>query len=155
MKFNELNVISTRKSTRVGRGISAGKGKTAGRGTKGQKARAGSGKKEGFEGGQTPLMMRLPKLRGFKSHRPKAEVVYTSQLASVKGDITNSSLHEAGLVSSAYSNVKLIVKGDVSTAHKVSLQGASEKAVAMVQKAGGSFVKVNKPQRTSTKKSDK
>ena len=58
---------SRKERTRVGRGIAAGKGKTAGRGTKGQKARAGGGIPAWFEGGQTPLHMRIPKLRGFKN----------------------------------------------------------------------------------------
>lgn len=154
MKFNELKVTANKGPKRVGRGISAGQGKTAGRGTKGQKARAGSGKKEGFEGGQTPLVMRLPKLRGFRSIRPKAETVYTSQLNGMK-EVTNSSLYEAGLIESAYSNVKVVVKGELKGAVKVSLQGASASAKDAIQKAGGSFTKVTRPQRTSTKKDDK
>jgi len=69
MKYNELNISKDKNARRVGRGISAGRGKTAGRGTKGQKARAGSRRKPGFEGGQNPLMNRIPKLRGFKQFR--------------------------------------------------------------------------------------
>ncbi len=154
MKFNELNLSSNTSRTRVGRGISAGKGKTAGRGTKGQKARAGSGKKEGFEGGQTPIIMRLPKLRGFRSHRPKAEVVYTGQLNQFKGDVNNHKLFEAGLVSSAYSNVKVVARGELKSAVKVSLQGASASSVEAIQKAGGSFNKVTRPQRAAKAKSE-
>lgn len=151
MKFNELTISSNKNKTRVGRGISAGKGKTAGRGTKGQKSRAGSGKKEGFEGGQTPLVMRLPRLRGFTSHRPKTEVVYTSQLAEIKGPVTNESLYSAGLIESAYSKVKLVVKGELTGKVDVSLQGASASALTAIQKAGGSFTKITRPQRVSTK----
>ncbi len=69
MKLHDLRPAegSRKERTRVGRGIAAGKGKTAGRGTKGQKARAGGGIPPWFEGGQTPLHMRIPKLRGFKN----------------------------------------------------------------------------------------
>ena len=69
MKLHDLRPAAgaTKARTRVGRGIAAGKGKTAGRGTKGQKARAGASIPAWFEGGQTPLHMRIPKLRGFRS----------------------------------------------------------------------------------------
>ena len=69
MKLHDLRPAdgSRKERTRVGRGIAAGKGKTAGRGTKGQKARAGGSIPPWFEGGQTPLHMRIPKLRGFKN----------------------------------------------------------------------------------------
>lgn len=139
MKFHELNVSSNPDRRRVGRGISAGQGKTAGRGTKGQGARTGKGRRPGFEGGQNPLMARLPKLPGFRSIRVKAENVYTGQLDTVKGVVDNFTVFEAGLTSSPYVRVKLVVKGDVTAKHDVKLQAASENAVAAVQKAGGSF----------------
>ena len=78
MKLHDLQPAegSRKARIRVGRGIAAGKGKTAGRGTKGQKARAGGGIPAWFEGGQTPLHMRIPKLRGFKNRfRVEYEVV--------------------------------------------------------------------------------
>jgi len=155
MKYNELTIASHKNKTRVGRGISAGKGKTAGRGTKGQKSRAGSGKKEGFEGGQTPLVMRLPRLRGFTSHRAKTEVVYTHQLNDFKGVVTNESLHTSGLIDSAFSKVKVVTKGELTSSVTVSLQAASATAKDAIQKAGGSFTKVNIPQRAAkTKKAE-
>lgn len=154
MKFNELTVTSNISRRRVGRGIAAGRGKTAGRGTKGQKARTGHGKKEGFEGGQTPIMKRTPKLRGFRSIRPKTENVYTSQLSQIKGDVTNEKLYEAGLVESAHSTVKVVAKGELTTKVTVSLQGASAGAIEQIQKAGGSFTRVERPKQTP-KKADK
>ena len=72
MKYNELSPVAGKSRKRVGRGIAAGQGKTAGRGTKGQGARTGSSKRPGFEGGQNPLMQRLPKLAGFKSKAVRA-----------------------------------------------------------------------------------
>lgn len=154
MKYNDLDVTKSRSAKRVGRGIAAGQGKTAGRGTKGQKARTGSSRKPGFEGGQNPLMQRLPKLHGFKSHKAVVENVYTGQLDDIKGKtIDNFAVAEAGLVSNPYVQVKLVVKGEVKKAVAVKLQGASENAIAAVQKAGGSFDAV--PQVGRSKKEKK
>ncbi|HUD06885.1 MAG TPA: 50S ribosomal protein L15 [Candidatus Saccharimonadales bacterium] len=140
MKYNELTLTKHRKPNRVGRGISANQGKTAGRGTKGQKSRTGSSKKPGFEGGQNPLLQRLPKLRGFSSKKPIVEVVYTGQINDLKDkSVNNQSLHDAGLVSSPYVKAKLILNGELTRAVKVELQGASKSASAMVVKAGGEF----------------
>lgn len=154
MKFNELKTTRSRKSVRAGRGISAGKGKTAGRGTKGQRARAGSGKKPGFEGGQNPIMQRLPKLPGFRSFRTSAEVVYTNQLNNLGAKVTNQVLADAGLVSSAHTNVKLVVKGELTKKVTVELQAASTRAIDAIEKAGGSFTKVDRlprPAKTAKK----
>lgn len=155
MKYNELKVTKYRKSNRVGRGIAAGQGKTAGRGTKGQRSRTGSGRRPGFEGGQNPLMQRIPKLPGFRSIRVPAENVYTGQLDAVGGTIDNFSLFNAGLVSSPYVRVKLIVKGEVTKKVTVKLQAASETAAAAVQKAGGTFAAVDQVKRIKKEKTTK
>jgi large subunit ribosomal protein L15 len=154
MKYNELSISKSRSAKRVGRGIAAGQGKTAGRGTKGQKARTGSSRKPGFEGGSNPLMQRLPKLHGFNSHKVKPENVFTKQLNDLKGKVVdNFALAEAGLVTNPHVNVKLLVKGEVTKAVTVKLQGASENAIAAVQKAGGTFEAV--PQVARIKKEKK
>ncbi|MES2970791.1 MAG: 50S ribosomal protein L15 [Patescibacteria group bacterium] len=139
MKFHELNVTANEKARRVGRGISAGRGKTAGRGTKGQNSRTGNGRRPGFEGGQNPLMQRLPKLRGFRSIRVKMEALYTGQLGQFSGTVDNFTLASAGLISSPYVQVKLITKGEVTKKVTVKLQAASVTAIAAIQKQGGSF----------------
>src|ERR1044072_6994939 len=109
MKFNELKLTKSKAVKRVGRGVSAGQGKTAGRGTKGQGARTGSKAKPGFAGGTNPLMQKLPKLPGFKSHRPVVETVYTRELEQFSGKTVDASLlAEAGLISNAFVKVKLI-----------------------------------------------
>src|SRR3982750_216254 len=109
MKYNELEITSNKSGKRVGRGISAGQGKTAGRGTKGQKARTGKKLRPGFAGGQNPLMQQLPKLPGFRSHRTPFETVYTGQLDALKAKtVTSETLANAGLISNAYVNVKLL-----------------------------------------------
>lgn len=151
MKYNELSVTRQRKTNRVGRGISGGQGKTAGRGTKGQGARK-SGVKAGFEGGQMPLHMRLPKLRGFKSKKPGVAEVTTGQLNALKGaSIDTSVLTEAGLIPNPHVKTKLIVNGELNTKKTVKLQAASKSAVEMIEKAGGTFAKVEQLGRTGAK----
>lgn len=157
MKFHELQTTKNKTAKRVGRGIAGGQGKTAGRGTKGQRSRAGSGKRPGFEGGQTPLMVRLPKLHGFRSLRAKAEEVNTGQLDQFSGKTVDTfTLAAAGLTSSPFVRVKLLSKGEVTKKVTVKLQGASASAIAAVQKAGGTFEKVALEARpASTKKAEK
>jgi large subunit ribosomal protein L15 len=158
MKYHELNIAKNKTPKRVGRGIAAGQGKTAGRGTKGQGARTGSSARPGFAGGSNPLMQQLPKLPGFKSHRVKAEVVYTGQLEQFGGKtVTAETLAEAGLISNPYVAVKVVVKGELTKKVTVKLAKASASAVAAIQAAGGSFESAERLQRpqTSTKKADK
>jgi large subunit ribosomal protein L15 len=156
MKFNDLQTSKKRTTKRVGRGIAAGQGKTAGRGTKGQNSRAGGKRRPGFEGGQNPLYMRLPKLPGFRSIRPKAELVYTGQLDQFSGKTAdNFTLFNAGITSSPHVKVKLVVKGDVTKKVAVKIQSASEPAIAAVQKAGGSYESVKQIGRTKQEKTPK
>jgi large subunit ribosomal protein L15 len=155
MKIHELKVATTRSTKRVGRGISAGQGKTAGRGTKGQKSRTGKGRRPGFEGGQTRLMRRLPKLRGFRSIRTPMETVYTGQLSSMGTNVDNYTLAEAGLVTSPYVQVKLLFREEVPKKYTIKLQAASANAVAAIQKSGGIFSKTAQVKRISTKSDDK
>jgi len=150
MKINELQVKKTKSSSRVGRGIAAGRGKTAGRGTKGQKSRTGSSKKPGFEGGQNPLMQRLPKLPGFRSLRVAHEVVYTGQLNNLGAKVTNASLAEAHLVSNAHVSVKVVTKGELTKKVTVELQAASVSAIEAIEKAGGEFKKTARQGRART-----
>jgi large subunit ribosomal protein L15 len=151
MKFNELTVQKSKNSRRLGRGIAAGQGKTAGRGTKGQNSRSGGRVRPGFEGGQNPLMQRLPKLRGFTSKRPKAETVATGDLDKLGANIDNKALAEAGLITSEYVRAKLVLGGDVAKKHSLKLQGASQSAIKAIEKAGGDFKAVEIPKRPKTK----
>jgi large subunit ribosomal protein L15 len=156
MKFNQLQTTSAKQSRRVGRGIAAGRGKTAGRGTKGQKARAGSSAKPGFAGGTNPLMQKLPKLPGFKSHRVAPENVYTGQLEQLNGKtVTAETLAEAGLISNPYVSVKLLSKGELTKSVTVKLSRASAGAIEAIEKAGGSFEKTARLSRPKTAKPKK
>jgi large subunit ribosomal protein L15 len=155
MKYNELASPVAKSKKRVGRGIAAGQGKTAGRGTKGQGARTGYSKKPGFEGGQNPLMQRLPKLHGFRSFRVRAEEVFTDQLNDLGAKVDNTVLAEKGLVSSPYVRVKLLNRGELTKKVSVSLQAASQTAIETIQKAGGEFKPTARLARPTTKKADK
>ena len=151
MKYNELEVTKNARPSRVGRGISAGQGKTAGRGTKGQKARTGHRKMPaGFMGGQRAIMQAIPKLKGFKTLHAKAEVVYTDRLNDLSGKVDNFSLCEAGLISTPYTKVKVITRGDLTAKLDVNLQFASKTAIEAIKKAGGSFTKAPIPSRVKT-----
>ena len=129
-----------KERTRVGRGIGSGLGKTAGRGHKGSYARAGKGKiKAGFEGGQTPMQRRLPKV-GFRSLTAKdtAEVLLY-KLALVEGDVVDfATLKAAKLVPSTAKRAKIVKKGDI--ARKLTVKGVhvTAGAKAAIEAAGGS-----------------
>jgi large subunit ribosomal protein L15 len=147
MKLNQLrdNEGARTHRTRVGRGSSSGLGKTSGRGVKGAKARAGVSI-HGFEGGQMPLYMRLPK-RGFYNHFANDFAVINlgriqSAIDSGKlkaGDtITEADLLGAHLVSRARHGVRLLAKGEWKTKLSFEVAGASQSAIAAVEKLGGS-----------------
>jgi large subunit ribosomal protein L15 len=158
MKVNELQVTAHKDKKRVGRGIAAGQGKTAGRGTKGQNSRTGKKHNFTFMGGQGPLMQRIPKMRGFKSLHVPAQVVYTDMLSELAGKtVDNKAMFDAGLVSTPYHTVKIILRGEVKGAVTVKVQGASKGAQEAIAKAGGTFVKAPVPNLPASqrKKEDK
>jgi large subunit ribosomal protein L15 len=141
MRLNDLRPgKGARKSrTRVARGIGSGLGKTAGRGHKGQHARAGGTHRYGFEGGQMPLQRRLPKV-GFRSLKKRdTEEVRLYQLAALKIDtIDLIALHAAGLVTSRARKVKIVLKGEITRAIKLTGLLATAGAKAAIEAAGGS-----------------
>jgi large subunit ribosomal protein L15 len=146
MKYNELQVTANKDRKRVGRGISAGQGKTAGRGTKGQNSRTGHKLRATFMGGQGPLVQRIPKNRGFKSLRAKAQTVYTGGLNGVKGaTIDAMTLYEAGLVASPYHSIKLILRGEYTGKATIRVTAASAGAIKQIEKAGGKFESTDVP----------
>ena len=146
MKLNEIkdNAGSRKGRMRVARGIGSGKGKTAGRGQKGQTSRSGVSI-NGFEGGQMPLHMRLPK-RGFNNIFSKdyAEVnlgmiqkMIDAKKLDVKGTVDHAALKAAGLARGGKNGVRLLAKGELKTKINLTVAGASKAAVAAVEKAGG------------------
>ncbi|MEE9380609.1 MAG: 50S ribosomal protein L15 [Hyphomonadaceae bacterium] len=145
MKLNELSPApgSTKNRKRIGRGVGSGTGKTGGRGVKGQKARSGVAI-NGFEGGQMPIYMRLPK-RGFTAPNSKKHAwVNIGRLSKAIADgkldaksITEESLLEAGLVRRINDGVRLLAKGEAPKNANITVTGASKAAVEAVEKAGG------------------
>jgi len=132
---------SRRPRKRVGRGVGSGSAKTSGRGTKGAGARAGRKHKPHREGGQIPLIMRLPK-RGFHNYMAADEfqVVNVKALAKFKkgSEVDAAALVEAGLIRSATRPVKLLGDGALENSLKVKVNQASASARAKVEAAGGS-----------------
>ena len=151
MKYNQLQASSNKDRKRVGRGISAGGGKTAGRGTKGQNARTGKKLHATFQGGQNPIVAASPKLKGFKSHRAPAQVVYADHLNGLKGTVDNIALFEAGLISTPFHTVKVIARGECTAKIALKTQGASKSVIEAITKAGGSFERVATPLQKSAK----
>ena len=136
MKYNDLIVERNARPTR------------AGRGTKGQKARTGHKKMPAtFMGGQRALMQAVPKLKGFKSLHKKAELVYTDNLNGLTGIVDNFILAEANLITTPYTKVKIITRGDLDAKIELKTQFASKTAIEMIKKAGGSFAKAKIPAR--------
>jgi len=152
MKLNELKPApgSVKQRKRVGRGVGSGKGKTGGRGVKGQKSRSGVAL-NGFEGGQMPIYMRLPK-RGFTSRNRKdyaevnvgrlAKAIAAGKLDA--SDITEETLVTAGLVRRIRDGVRLLAKGETPKNAKITVTGASKAAIEAVEKAGGSVTVTGK-----------
>jgi large subunit ribosomal protein L15 len=139
MKLHELSPAAGSKHTkkRVGRGPGSGLGKTAGRGEKGQKSRSGYTLRPGFEGGQMPLVRRVPK-RGFTNiWRVEYAVVNLGALADFDGDVTPEQLVARGLVRSG-KPVKVLGDGEIGKALKVSAHRFSKSARAKIEAAGGS-----------------
>jgi len=147
MKLTDIrdNAGARKGRMRVGRGIGSGKGKTSGRGQKGQKSRSGVAIK-GFEGGQMPLHMRLPK-RGFNNPFGKdyAEVnigmvqkLVDAGKLDANGVIDHEVLKAAGVARGGKNGVRLLGKGELSAKLSFKVAGASKGAVEAVEKAGGS-----------------
>lgn len=141
MKLNTLSPEpgSRTSKKRLGRGIGSGLGKTSGKGHKGQKARAGGYHKINFEGGQMPIQRRLPKL-GFKSRVAKTvDQITVAELAKVKAKVIDlTALREAGLISNAIKDVKVILSGELAKAVKLKGLRVSKGAREMIEKLGGS-----------------
>ena len=132
---------SKRNRKRVGRGPASGNGKTAGRGMNGQKSRAGGGKGAGFEGGQTPLARRLPKLPGFRNfNRVEYVPVNVSRLDAKfnAGDLVDAdTLYAAGIIKNTTDPIKVLGDGEITKALTVRVDKVSASARAKIEAVGG------------------
>jgi len=139
MKLHELSPAKGSKRTRkrIGRGPGSGTGKTSGRGSNGQRSRAGYSQRMGFEGGQMPLVRRVPK-RGFTNiFKIRYQVVNLDRLVELEGEITPDILSEQGLVRAGHP-VKILGTGELSTALTIRAHKFSASARAKIEAAGGS-----------------
>ena len=143
MQLNDLRPAEGARKARkrIGRGTSSGYGTTAGRGTKGQLSRTGGGKGAGFEGGQQPLAMRLPKLPGFKNrNRVTFAPVNVARLEGLyeDGEIVDAeSLRAKGVIKHDYIPVKVLGDGDLSKRLTVKVDKVSTSAKAKIEAVGG------------------
>lgn len=143
MQLNDLRPAdgAKKKRKRIGRGNSSGHGTTAGRGTKGQLSRSGGGKGAGFEGGQNPLAMRLPKLPGFKNpNRVEYAPVNLDRLEAKfeAGDVVDgASLEAKGIIKKASTPVKVLGDGELTKAFTVKVDKVSASAQKKIEAAGG------------------
>ena len=168
MRLNELkdNPGSRRSRTRVGRGIGSGKGKTAGRGHKGQKSRSGVAIK-GFEGGQMPIHMRLPK-RGFNNFtKKKYTEITTGKLQSyidrgllkIDKEITETDFISSCEIKKSPNGFKLLNKGDLKSKINISISKATKSSIELIQSLGGTIsileIPKTKRNRKVTKKTNK
>ncbi|MEE9543791.1 MAG: 50S ribosomal protein L15 [Thermodesulfobacteriota bacterium] len=132
---------AVKKRKRIGRGNASGWGRNAGRGEKGQKSRAGSGVRPGFEGGQMPLQRRMPK-RGFHNiFRVENRIVNLADLSKAfkaKETVDAASLLERGLIKSGKTPIKVLGNGDIDIALTVKVDKYSKAALEKIKAAGGS-----------------
>jgi large subunit ribosomal protein L15 len=142
MKLNEIRkpANARKRKRRLGRGDRSGRGKTSGRGHKGARARSGSGGlKPGFEGGQMPLVRRIPK-RGFTNiFKKEYQIINLENLNVFKENdtVTPENLKEKGLIKSVNVPVKLLGKGKINKALIIKVNGISESAKKALEGAGG------------------
>ena len=142
MKLNELSPApgAKKERNRVGRGMGSGNGKTSGRGHKGQNARSGGGVRPGFEGGQMPLYLRLPKV-GFNNSRFAKEyvVVNVSELDRFEDgtEVTRELLKASWIISKYKDGVKILGRGELNKKLTVKVDKFSASAAEKIEKAGG------------------
>ncbi|MDH3674746.1 MAG: 50S ribosomal protein L15 [Anaerolineae bacterium] len=144
MKLHDLRPApgSKKRRKRIGRGMGSGHGKTSGRGMKGQGARSGGGKGPYFEGGQLPLVRRLPFRRGFTNiHRIAYKPVNLDRLQTKFGDtsqeVTPESLVEAGIIKRSDKAVAILAEGELKTALTIKAHRFSKSAKEKIEAAGG------------------
>ncbi|MCA9868850.1 MAG: 50S ribosomal protein L15 [Caldilineae bacterium] len=142
MRLHDLGPAEGSKKSRkrVGRGIAAGQGKTAGRGTKGQNSRSGGGVRPYFEGGQLPLVRRLPHMRGFTNiWRVEFRPVNLNRLADFAADseVSPETLAAAGIIKKATDRVAILADGDIDRPLKVKAHRVSKNARSKIEAAGG------------------
>ena len=136
------NKGSTHRTKRIGRGNGSGQGRTAGKGHKGYQSRSGTKNRFHFEGGQTPLMRRLPK-RGFSNYgfRKEVQIVNLERIASLEIDkVDVAILHEKGVIKKMDITVKILGNGELNKPIEITADMFSKSAIEKLEKAGGKAI---------------
>ena len=154
MRQDELSPApgSKKRRKRVGRGDGSGHGTYSGRGSKGQKSRSGYSRRPGFEGGQLPLIKRLPRKRGFVNiFRIEYHIVNTKQLNIFEpgSEVTPEKLVAAGIVKSRRHPIKILANGDINHPLVVKANKFSTEAKAKIEAAGGKAEEVGRAAETN------
>jgi large subunit ribosomal protein L15 len=165
LNLSNLSPAQPRRARkRVGRGLGSGKGRYSGRGIKGQKARSGSNKMPiGFEGGQTPIDMRLGKLRGstskdampigpFRTYSQPVNVRSLEERFDAGAEVTPDSLKAAGLIAKLSVDVKVLGEGELTKKLSVTAHSFSKSAVEKIEAAGGTVTRLREPVERKKKK---
>ena len=165
LNLSNLSPAQPRKARkRVGRGLGSGKGRYSGRGIKGQKSRAGSHSlPAGFEGGQTPIDMRLGKLRGntsadampigpFRTYSQPVNVRTLEERFAAGAEVTPDSLKAAGLIAKLSVDVKILGEGELTKKLSVTAHSFSKAAVEKIEAAGGTVMRLREPVERKKKK---
>ena len=147
MKLNELQIpkeATSKPTKRLGRGSATGQGGTSGKGHKGQRSRSGGGVRRGFEGGQMPLIRRVPKRGFFNIFRTNYEIVNLSNIANkgLDGEITPEVLKSSGLTKNSKMKVKILGMGKITKALNIKAHSFSKSAREKIEKAGGTIEEI-------------
>lgn len=159
MKMSKLLVLSSNKgarmkSKRLGRGNASGKGTYAGRGMNGQNSRTGGGVRPGFEGGQTPLYRKMPKLRGFKNpNRTDYQIINIGNLDAFdeNEEVDIVKLYEKNLIRNKVNPVKLLGDGEIAKKLTIKVDSVSKSAKEKIEKAKGKIIQLNLEQKPAKK----
>ena len=136
------NKGSTHRTKRIGRGNGSGQGRTAGKGHKGYQSRSGTKNRFHFEGGQTPLMRRLPK-RGFSNYgfRKEIQIVNLDKIVSLELEkVDTEILYEKGIINTTNIPVKILGNGEISKPIEIQADTFSKSAIEKLEKAGGKAI---------------
>lgn len=160
MKLHQLKPVkeSKKRRKRVGRGNASGMGTYSTRGMKGQKSRSGSSFSPGFEGGKTPLIKMIPKIKGFKSLKQKPQIISLSLIDKKfkDGDIIDKrKLKKAGIIKSIRASVKLVGNGETKKKFSLIIDKATKNAQGMIEKAGGKLKFLDSVKKNENKKDAK
>ncbi|MBU1018354.1 MAG: 50S ribosomal protein L15 [Patescibacteria group bacterium] len=151
MKQNTIKPTIKKTKKRIGRGNGSGQGTYSGRGMKGQSARSGGKRRPGFEGGQTPLIRKMPKLKGFKSpNKVRYQIINVKDLEVFKSgaEVNKETLKKKNLIQNTTKPVKILSQGELSKKLTITVESVSATAQKKIEVAGGKVEALGNPKKT-------